>query len=158
MEIRRLRGGDERRLREIRLRALADAPEAFASTLERERAYGTEVWTAWVTSERAANFVAEDGSPVGIATGLLKSRPGLAHLAGMWVAPRSRGNGIARLLIETVAGWAREQGVNRLELWVADGNDAARALYAKAGFAHSGDRQPFPSNPAIMEDRLFLEL
>lgn len=158
MEIRHLRPGDEDLLRAIRLRALADAPQAFASTLEREREYAADVWTSRVANERAVNLLAEDGGPVGTVAVIMKSRPGVAHLAGMWVAPEARGRGVARLLVEAAVRWARERGLDRLELWVADGNEAARALYAKAGFAHIGDRQPFPANPAIMEDRLVLEL
>jgi GNAT superfamily N-acetyltransferase len=157
MEIRRLRPGDEDQLRAIRLRALADAPEAFASTLEREQAYESEIWTSRVTAEGAVNLLAEDDGPVGTVAAIMK-RPGVAHIVGMWVSPEARGRGVARLLIEAVVRWAGERGVGRLELWVADGNDAARTLYAKAGFAHSGDRQPFPSNPAVMEDRLVREL
>jgi hypothetical protein len=39
MEVRQARAADWESLRELRLRALADAPDAFASTLETERSF-----------------------------------------------------------------------------------------------------------------------
>lgn len=158
MEIRRLRPGDEDVLKEIRLRALAEDPSVFGSTLEREQRYTPDVWTSRVTGESSATFVAEDGGPVGTATGILDDRPGTAQLVGMWVAPEARGKGVARLLVDTVAAWARDQGMHRVALWVTDPNAPARALYERTGFAHTGERQPLPSDPAIMEDRLVREL
>ena len=44
MEVRQMQSADWKELREVRLRALADAPGAFASTLEREAAYPDDVW------------------------------------------------------------------------------------------------------------------
>ena len=42
--VERVRAAEWRELRELRLRALADAPEAFASTLAREAAFPDDVW------------------------------------------------------------------------------------------------------------------
>ena len=44
MEIRQTRAADWKALRRLRLVALADAPGAFASTLEAELAFGDDVW------------------------------------------------------------------------------------------------------------------
>jgi hypothetical protein len=44
VEVRRIEAAEWRELRELRLRALADAPDAFASTLEREAAFPEDVW------------------------------------------------------------------------------------------------------------------
>jgi hypothetical protein len=43
VEVRQVQSADWKELREVRLRALADAPGAFASTLEREAAYPDDV-------------------------------------------------------------------------------------------------------------------
>jgi GNAT superfamily N-acetyltransferase len=158
MEIRRLRQGDEDVLKAVRLRGLAEDPSAFAATLEQERRFTPDVWTSRVTNESSATFLAEDGGPVGTATVIPDDRPATAQLVGMWVAPEARGKGIGRLLVDTVAAWARDRGVRRVTLWVTEGNDPARALYERAGFADTGERQPLPSDPALMEARLEREL
>jgi hypothetical protein len=73
--IRRIRPDEGPRQRAFRLRALADAPMAFGSTLAREEAFTDDVWRQ--RAERGASgadnvtFVAEqDGRWLGIATGL----------------------------------------------------------------------------------------
>jgi ribosomal protein S18 acetylase RimI-like enzyme len=61
-------------------------------------------------------------------------------------------------LLDHAVRWARERGASEMILWVADHNTAARRLYERAGFAATGDRQPLPSNPALPESMLRLEL
>lgn len=74
MEIVRLRGGDGGRLRDVRLRALADAPHAFSSSLAREVGLSPEFWEKRVVEselgEDGAVFIAiEDDHSVGMAGG-----------------------------------------------------------------------------------------
>src|SRR3954447_22245695 len=158
MEIVRLGRGDEDRLRDIRLRALADAPQAFASTLAREQTFTRDVWTSRLTDGDSVNLLAvEEGEPVAMATGRLDD-PDTAHLLGMWVAPQARGGGVAALLIDAVTGWARDRGARHLVLWVTDVNRVARALYDKSGFRPTGERQPLPSDTSLMESKLSREI
>ncbi|GAB2814011.1 hypothetical protein GCM10027176_18190 [Actinoallomurus bryophytorum] len=158
MEITRLGAGDEDRYRELRLRALADAPQAFASTLEREQAFTPDVWTSRLTNDRSINLLAvEDGTPLGMTSALLED-PATAHVLGMWVAPEARGRGVGDRLIETVAAWAREHRARHLVLWVTEINRPARALYEKSGFVPTGERQPLPSDESLMEMKLTREV
>ncbi|GLY78649.1 GNAT family N-acetyltransferase [Actinoallomurus iriomotensis] len=158
MEITWLGAGDEERYREIRLRALADAPQAFASTYEDESAFSPDVWTSRLTSDKSVNLLAvEDGATLGMTSALIEDG-GVAHIVGMWVAPEARGRGVARHLIDTVAGWAVDQGLRELTLWVAEPNAPARALYESCGFRPAGERQPLPSDTSVMEDRLVREV
>jgi len=46
------------------------------------------------------------------------------------------------------AEWARDLGAVRLELAVAENNEAAKALYQGLGFLPTGERRSMASNPA----------
>jgi len=59
-------------------------------------------------------------------------------LSGMWVSPTARGQGVGRLLVGAVAGWAADQGADRLVARVFDDNAPAVGLYAALGFAVDG--------------------
>lgn len=71
VEIREIGAVDWQALRDIRLAALRDAPQAFASTYEREVAFAEAHWLRWIG--RCVTFLAfapELGAaPVGIVGG-----------------------------------------------------------------------------------------
>ena len=156
MDIRRLGSGDDVLLRDVRLRALEDAPYAFSSWHAREAALGDAFWTARVAASEIARtgaiFAALDaGRSVGMAGGFL---PDDAHadavLWGMWVEPSARRRGIGRELLDAVASWAREAGAQRLRLALAqdEASRPAAALYRTLGFAQTGESEPLESNPS----------
>ncbi len=152
MEIRRLLTDDGERLRDIRLRALRDAPYAFSSSYEREAAYGPELWASGVAQSDGAQdgavFVAvEDGRCLGMAGGFFPDeRRDAATLWGMWVYPSARGRGLGRRLVEAVIAWARDRGVARVELAVADAEPSrpAAALYRELGFVATESASRWP--------------
>ncbi len=131
--------------RSVRLEALRESPDAFGSTLERERASDEAAWRGWITGEGwnadSTAFVAEeDRIPAGIAVCARFDRdPGRAHLFAMWVRPSSRGRGIGRALVAAVVERARSLGVDEIVLRVTEGNGAAAALYGACGFARTSD-------------------
>jgi putative hydrolases of HD superfamily len=154
MEIITLGAGDEDRYREIRLRALKDAPKAFASTFEREVAFDHEVWTSRLTGDAVVNLLAQaDDRPAGVTSVRIEEN-GTSHLLGMWVAPEARGRGVGRLLIDAAVRWAREHHIATMVLWVTEANQSARSLYEKNGFRPTGGRQPLPSDSSYMEIEL----
>ena len=161
VEARRARAADWEALRQLRLRALAEDPDAFASTLDAELALPAEVWRQRAEGGPAsATFIAgQDGVDVGLAGVFAEADPpGRMHLISMWVDPRHRRQGVARALIDLVIGWAAERRASEVVLWVADQNDAARRLYERLGFRPTGERQPLPSNPARSESCMRLPL
>jgi ribosomal protein S18 acetylase RimI-like enzyme len=161
MEARQAQAADWQALRQLRLRALADAPDAFASTLEEEVAFPEEVWRQRAEGGPAsANFIAREGGvDVGLAAVFAEPDvPGRMHLVSMWVAPRYRRRGVARALVDQAVRWAAERRAREVGLWVADQNTAARRLYERLGFRPTGERQPLPSNPARTESLLRLPL
>lgn len=158
ISVRRVRAGEWRALRALRLRALAEAPNAFGSTLARESAFPDDTWRERAAAGAAGldrvTFIAEreDGQWCGLATGLADDpAPGAATLVGMFVAPEARGQGAAVALVEAVAEWARERNATRLDLFVTGTNSAAIALYRRCGFIDTGAREPLPHTPSLME-------
>jgi ribosomal protein S18 acetylase RimI-like enzyme len=153
--VRRIAATDAEALREIRLRALADAPLAFGSTHARESAYPPGTWAAWARDAaggaRQAIFfaVGEHGPPLGLASGVIApAEPELAHLYAMWVAPEGRGSGAGSGLVEAVVGWAAQNGATRLRTSVTLGNDPATRLYERTGFRDTGLRNPLGHSDA----------
>ena len=142
MRVRRLTPDDVDILRDVRLRALEDAADAFWTTYALEAAYGAEDWRRWLTS--AALFVAEDGTgapAVGLAGGIADPRrTGAALLVSMWVDPEHRGTGLADRLVGAVTAWAASEGRTALRLHVVEHNERARRCYQRLGFAPTGYR------------------
>jgi GNAT superfamily N-acetyltransferase len=135
-------------IRDLRLRALRDAPDAFGSTLEEEEEHIEPDWRSWVTgwdrSEQQVTVLAFDGErPMGLAVGSrLEPTDAVVHLFAMWVDPGVRRRGMGRALAEAVVSWAREIGAPAVELRVTEANRAAVRLYEAAGFVPSGERAP----------------
>jgi ribosomal protein S18 acetylase RimI-like enzyme len=156
-ELRRIREGEAARLRELRLRALRDSPAAFADSFEERRAQPQERWIDWASAgaagETLVTIVAVDhGRWIGMVVArLLADPPGRAWLEALWVDPSVRRAGVGTGLIEAVAAWSRDRGAASLELSVTAGNEAAKALYARAGFLETGRRRPLPADPSRTE-------
>ena len=163
--VRRIRPDEGPLLKEVRLAALADAPDAFSATYADEVAFDDGMW-----DERAAlgatdddggtgTFVLDAGAagaaPLGIAVGY---RPGpdrtRVELVSMWVDPSVRGTGAGRLLVEAVAGWASDTGASALDLWVMRSNGGAQAFYERLGFAPTDEVEVAPDDPCRDEVRM----
>jgi RimJ/RimL family protein N-acetyltransferase len=162
--VRRIGSGEGDPLRDIRLRALLDAPGAFASSFGTEsgrpRAAWEEAAEARSTGVGAATFVAEVGQEwVGLIGAFrMPECVEVVELVSMWVAPEFRRRGVAQRLIEEVVVWARATGAHAVGLWAAAGNDAAIAVYERVGFVPTGEHQPLPSDPGRDELRMTLAL
>ena len=151
MAIRIVQDEEWERARELRLRALADAPEAFAGSLEEEERVSESAWRERVApSDSRVWFVeaTDDDEFVGMAVGALDEPSKTAYLFGMWVEPGRRRSGIGKRLVETVIEWGRARGAVRIELEVNALTSPAVALYQACGFAPTGHSRPLPSNPS----------
>jgi ribosomal protein S18 acetylase RimI-like enzyme len=139
------------RARGLRLRALADAPESFARSLEEEQRLSESEWREFVSpSDSRVWFVeaTDDDEFVGMAVGALDDPLTTAYLFGMWVEPGRRRAGIGKRLVETVIEWGRARGAVRIELEVNELTRPAVALYQACGFAPTGHSRPLPSDPS----------
>jgi ribosomal protein S18 acetylase RimI-like enzyme len=185
-EVRRLHPGEWAAVREIRLTALAQAPDAYASSLEREQAFDEQDWRrrlaetayfgAWAPGAApalvglVATFPEADPDPASPDTASpdtaspdTASPPARTwHLVGMWVSPEHRGQQIADRLVAAVCDLARAHGAGQVALWVADSNPRAQAAYRRLGFAPSGERGILhpggPGQPDLWEARMTRDL
>jgi diaminopimelate decarboxylase len=103
------------------------------------RPYRRRLRRSW--TDREANIVAVAGGRVVGSLGITRDdHPVTRHVAtlGMFVAEGWRGAGIGTALMHEALRWARAVGVEKLELTVYPGNEAARALYRRFGFVEEG--------------------
>ena len=142
--VRRLRPEEWRELRALRLRALADAPDAFGAILAEEAIEPDASWQHRASSPDRVVIVAEvSGRFVGMASGgRAPFDEPAAGLYSMWVEPAVRGTGVADAIVAAVVEWAREAGYPVLGLGVTTSNARATAFYQRQGFVDSGQRFP----------------
>ncbi|WP_165821097.1 GNAT family N-acetyltransferase [Nocardioides gansuensis] len=139
--------------RDVRLRALADSPDAFAVTLAEAESQPESLWRERLsTGDPRLLALDDDGRPV--AMGCLRvppERSDQAYVWGMWTDPSHRGRGHARALLETLLAWARERDLD-VTLQVTEGNATARELYVSFGFEPTGETEPLrPGAPLSVE-------
>lgn len=165
--VRRVTPADGALLREVRLRALQDTPEAFSSTYEDEAQRPQPFWDERARNASAGNnlfsglaLLADEA--VGLIGGFRNDEDGHhadIDLVSMWVAPSHRGTGVAAALVEAVLDWARDDAAAEIVgLWVTRGNDRAQRFYERLGFVETGDVQPLPSDPCRDEVRMVFGL
>jgi RimJ/RimL family protein N-acetyltransferase len=151
IEVHRIAVSDWPLFRELRLAALADAPEAFGTKLADWQGAGDSP-DRWMQRLRAvpANFIAQlDGAAVGLASATLDA-DGSAELISFWVAPGARGAGVSDALIGAVVAWAAAEDRHPLTLQVKIDNEHARAAYRRCGFREANDRAADSSDELVM--------
>lgn len=148
----------------LRLRALADAPYAFGSTLAREEKRTDAAWKdRFIADESSWNlpvFAEVAQEPVGLSWGRIeRANPEIANLYQMWVAPTHRGLGLGRLLLNTVIAWAKEKNAHYLDLGVTvQDNNPAIQLYTRAGFRPIGEPEALRPDSTLMGQSMRLDL
>jgi ribosomal protein S18 acetylase RimI-like enzyme len=149
MRIGQLGEEDWAAFREVRLRSLLDAPDAFGSTYGEEWSQTERSWRDWAAGRwrggSAAVYLGRDDEerPTGtITVAEFDAEPGTAHVYAMWVEPDARRAGVGLALIDAAAAWARGRGCYRLVLSVTETNATARSFYEAAGFTDTGERKP----------------
>ncbi len=149
LELRPVGEDDWELWRDLRARVLATDPDAFGSTLERERSFTETDWRLWVGHGRS--FVAWLNERAVGTSGVVPEDDGSCTVVAMWVAPEARGLGIGHALLHRVLD-AVPAGA-AVHLWVADGNPA-RDLYTKAGFVPTGEVAPLRPGSGATKSRM----
>jgi GNAT superfamily N-acetyltransferase len=140
--------------RDIRLRALRDAPDAFGETAAeaevRPQSYWEDLTQSVTGPGRHVMFLACEGSAIYGSTYGLRDREslGAGRVGGTWVEPAYRRRGIGTALLQAVISWARAERFSHMRLWAPAASIGALALYRQAGFNATGNSRPLPTNVA----------
>jgi GNAT superfamily N-acetyltransferase len=156
VHVRTLSPSEWPRYRDLRLRALRDAPDAFVTTLAQALERTDHDWSAILAAPADTDLplVAEmEGVAVGLAWGKLEMRANpVCHVLQMWVDPAHRGRGAGKALLRTIVEWAESGGARAVYLTVTCGNEAAGRLYESAGFLPAGQTRPLrPGSDLLMQ-------
>ena len=144
VEVRKLRSGDAADFQALRLHGLVEAPTAFGSSFEEEKdATAAEIAARIEPNQGGFVLGAFDGGKLVGVVGMRRERhrkeAHKIYLWGMYVAPKGRGRGIGRALVESALreGFALD-GVRQVKLGVNAANTAAKQLYEACGFVPYG--------------------
>jgi ribosomal protein S18 acetylase RimI-like enzyme len=142
--------------KEIRLRALQDAPSAFSSSYAKEARLSDADWieraAQWSGPQSVAYLTLDKAIACGIAGAFLDHDDVTrAHLISMWVAPAHRRLGIASSLVKAITDWAHMQRARTLQLLVTSNNEPAIKLYERLGFRMTGWTAPHPNDPDLCD-------
>jgi len=142
LTVRPLKGDDVEAYRAIRLEGLEFAPDAFASTLEREQTFSREDFGHRLQSGRTLGAFAGDAllGVVGLVVAAGEKERHKGTLVGMYVSRSARGGGVGQALIEALLAVAVGE-VEQVNLVVTEDNVAARRLYERCGFSAYGLEQ-----------------
>ena len=148
IEIRTLQANELYIWRTLRLKALANTPDAFGDTLDQAKQRTDKEWRESLLQNEGKLFIAEySGTPVGMArVSRSPNNPSASGLYSMWVDPSARAKGVGKALMEAALSWAEEAGVDEMALFVTQGNERAKRLYLAAGFLETGALRPLRSN------------
>jgi ribosomal protein S18 acetylase RimI-like enzyme len=143
--IRLLDQTDAKKYLELRLEALKENPEAFATSYDEviSKANPLEEFEKSFAQANQYNFGAfKDEKLIGMVTLLPETKVKLKHKANifaMYVTPDERGNGLGKALLDAAIKQARAiEGISRVNLSVVSINHDAKGLYQKFGFKSYG--------------------
>lgn len=167
--IRELNENDAHDFQDLRLRALKEHPEAFASSYELEVAYSMKFVAGRLqrTAESPDSFTlgafhqAELIGMVGFRRKDGEKEQHRGHIWGMYVRSDLQGKGFGKALLSEAIDLAKAMtGLVQIELCVVTRNNQARGLYAALGFASCGidPRALFVDGEYLDEERMVLNL
>jgi GNAT superfamily N-acetyltransferase len=133
-------------VRDVILKMFTDTPYAFGGTLSEEEARTPQEWQNYAgklaDTTHACGYLAEDvvgvcGFVEGDST-YPELPPGTIAVFRLWVAPRQRGTGLGRKLMDAVTGWANTWGANQVTLGVKETNLDVLKFYEHLGYKDTG--------------------
>jgi ribosomal-protein-alanine N-acetyltransferase len=81
------------------------------------------------------------------------------HLLNITVAPQYQSQGWGRIMLDSIALWARGQGAQWLWLEVRASNERAQRIYERQGYRRVGERKAYyPAADGAREDAIVMSL
>jgi ribosomal protein S18 acetylase RimI-like enzyme len=159
IEVKRIQPHQGELLRELRLRALKDAPDAFLENYDSASRKAIKHWQAsaqkHATNPQANFFGFLNGELAGmVGAYIADNAPDVVNLCAMWVAPEARYQGLGKALVDQVIDWAKQARVSRVRLWVNRENVSAAQFYRRCGFNDTGNTAIFPAKPDAVEQEM----
>jgi len=152
-------------VRDVVLKIYNDAPYAIGGSLTEEEARTEQEWRQYAgklaDATHGCGCLAEDaqgacGFVVGDAD-YPSLPPRTVAVFRLWVAPRQRGSGLGRKLMDSVTEWAASWGAEQVALGVKETNVDVLEFYRHLGYEDTGMRLQVPNQPGnviIMGRRL----
>ena len=136
--IQRIRANQGLLLRDLRLRSLAESPDAFGQPIDKAQDRPDVEWhrsarQSALGDSRIWLFAQRGHDVIGLIQGR-KRPPATLLLFSMWVDPRARQRGLGRELVESLERWASGWDARETILWVYGDNDLAIRFYGNLGF------------------------
>lgn len=142
VEITTLQPDDWRQYRDLRLRALKDEPQAYASTYEENAKRPNEFWIerlqdALKEESQWLLFAKQNKDLVGMVGAFARDdQKDTAHIIAVYVVEEARGQGISRKLMDSfIEKIQNNKSIKRLITAVNVEQEAAHNLYRSLGFA-----------------------
>jgi ribosomal protein S18 acetylase RimI-like enzyme len=165
VSIRLVQPGDWPIVRDVVLKMYNDAPYAMGGSLAEEEARTEQEWRQYAgklaDTTHACGYLAEDAQDTcGFVAGdadYPSLPPHTVAVFRLWVAPRQRGTGLGRRLMDAVTEWAASWGAEQVALGVRETNLNVLEFYGHLGYADTGMRMQVPDQPGsvvIMGRRL----
>ncbi len=137
------------------LSMLSDSPLAFGENLLDAQKRSQHEWQALVdhlvaSGIRTAFLAFDDRGACGFIcadSSFPEAPPETVVISRLWVAPRQRGSGLGRRLMEAVTSWAQAKRASMLALGVTEMNAQAMQFYEHLGYSDLGMRVPWPQHP-----------
>jgi RimJ/RimL family protein N-acetyltransferase len=151
-------------LHDLRLKALAHDPVAFAADYERTKAEPAELWAKRMRDDAASNqgviCVASESDRLIGMTGLGCGHwPKTRHsgvIWGVYVEEEWRGLGVAQGLLNECFTWGQAHGLVIVKLGVVTTNVPAIRCYARCGFAVYGIEPKVIQYEDVLYDELLM--
>lgn len=124
--------------RDIRLEALASAPDAYGTRLSDWQHRPLREFAARLADVPTFASGDSEARPLAVAAWIPAERmPDRAWLISVYARPEGRGRGYAQAVIDHVCDVVRARGMVEIGLDVGVHNGAARSLYTRLGFVAS---------------------